>query len=125
MQFWLNSADFARMQACRVGGLRYGMVIAPSMESTISVSSAVPDGAHVCSVGGLDYGTVRAGAFMGLRMLSGLAEQLQRQSSYTSPSKPRACAPANGLACSPIGKHSSVLDLCSVHGGGCQRQSLH
>lgn len=56
-------------------------------------------------MGGLDYGTVRTGAFMGLRMLSGLADQLQRQGSYTSPSKPRASTTlTNGPGCSPIGK---------------------
>ena len=80
-----------------------------------------------CSVGGLDYGTVRAGAFMGLRILSSLADQLQRQGSYTSPSKPRASnALANGPNCSPIGKllltcctccHMEVmLQGFSVHG---------
>ncbi|BDA43718.1 probable galactokinase at C-terminar half [Coccomyxa sp. Obi] len=55
------------------------------------------------SVGGLDYGTVRAGAFMGLHMLSGLASDLQRQGSYHSPSKTRSKASTNGVHCSPIG----------------------
>lgn len=40
------------------------------------------------SVGGLDYGTVRAAAFMGLRMLSGAAAKLAAQGSL--------CAPAGG-----------------------------
>lgn len=57
-----------------------------------------------CSVGGLDYGTVRAGAFMGLRMLSTLADTLERQRSYDSPSKARhTTASSNGVQCSPLG----------------------
>ena len=48
-------------------------------------------------MGGLDYGTVRTGAFMGLRMLSNVADARQRTDRpHTSPAKPRAPALANG-----------------------------
>ena len=51
-----------------------------------------------CSVGGLDYGTVRAGAFMGLQMLSSLEDTLSRQSSYTGASRLDRSALGNGCA---------------------------
>ena len=43
-------------------------------------------------MGGLDYGTVRAAAFMGLRMLSGAAARLKAQGSLCAPAKGRAPA---------------------------------
>lgn len=67
------------------------------------------------SVGGLDYGTVRAGAFMGLRMLSSLASELQRQGSYQSPSKTRPKAATNGVHCSPIGTYMLPLHVAGNH----------
>jgi hypothetical protein len=63
------------------------------------------------SVGGLDYSTVRTGAFMGLRMLSSLAAQLQRQDSgrrgiSSRPPDMQPPLPTNGLKDPPIGAHT-------------------
>ncbi|KAK9833328.1 hypothetical protein WJX81_006760, partial [Elliptochloris bilobata] len=44
------------------------------------------------SVGGLDFGTVRAAAFMGLRIMSGAAAKLAAQGSLCAPAKGRAPA---------------------------------
>ena len=60
----------------------------------------------MCSVGGLDYGTVRAGAFMGLQMLSNLEDSLSRQSSYSPmAAKISRSALESGSAHHAIGLH--------------------
>ena len=64
-------------------------------------------------MGGLDYGTVRAGAFMGLQMLSNLQDSLSRQSSYSPMAAKIGCsALENGNAHHAIGLHC-VLTLTS------------
>lgn len=58
-------------------------------------------------MGGLDYGTVRAAAFMGLRMLSGAAARLAAQGSLCAPAKGRAPAdePQDPA---PLGEHTCM-----------------
>ncbi len=70
---------------------------------------------HICSVGGLDYGTVRAGAFMGLQMLSNLEDSLLRQSSCGSvTAKANQSSLENGIAHHAIGL-CYLLTFNSIH----------
>lgn len=74
-------------------------------------------GLWACSVGGLDYGTVRAGAFMGLRMLSEVADARHRPGSHRSSAaaKPHSPGLANGGVHPqppPIGARPYTFLLC-------------
>ena len=57
----------------------------------------------MCSVGGLDYGTVRAGAFMGLQLMSNLEDSLTRQSSFQEAGRTRQDDVENGDSHQAIG----------------------
>lgn len=58
---------------------------------------------YMCSVGGLDYGTVRAGAFMGLQLMSNLEDGLSRQSSFREAARPCRESMENGNSNQALG----------------------
>ena len=82
---------------------------------------------HMCSVGGLDYGTVRAGAFMGLQMLSNLEDSLSRQNSYSPmAAKIGHSALENGNAHHAIGTHCLLtLTIEQKHALPAQARTSH
>ena len=93
----------ARYIFCRI---RVHVIFYRSNFNPITFASAtLTTPASERSVGGLDYGTVRAAAFMGLRMLSGAAARLAAQGSLCAPAKGRA--PAEELEDPPpLGEHA-------------------
>lgn len=72
--------------------------------------------ALLCSVGGLDYGTVRAGAFMGLQLISNLEDSLSRQSSFREAARAGLGGAENGDSHQAVGAVSAVQLRCESLG---------